>query len=263
MPTLVIPELKEFSYLLNGKPVAYRLSSGKATEGGEPKIYVNRWQAYDLAKEQGYRLPTIFETWNAALTDAETKAPILTFPAEWQSHLILGKNTPTETEKYIIRETAGSEGDEKELKVSEGARLLAPVEERFEGDKRIIIAKVYGIPERNLGGKKYNPADPETWNPETGFFNNFDANGDHCAQLPSGEGLYAAMLNWCGTAGCDWIPEDSDDFVGFRGGINPPNEPGRERARILDLTEDRPKKPKDCLEDVDHIVERSRRLDLD
>ena len=181
---LVVPTTREFSYTVRGREVKYRLSTGKATEGGKPKVYVTRWQAADLLKDQDYRLPRLQETWKAALQNREIKKSVLTSPSEWQSEFLHPPGTQTETDKWILKDANRGEAV---LKVSGTARVLVPTEECFDGSRRIVIANVFDIPDYRSGESNYNPENPETWDPETGFFNfenGFEPQGQYPAYFP-------------------------------------------------------------------------------
>ncbi len=213
---LVIPETREFSYLSGGKPVTYQMSVGKATEDGKPRVKITRWQAQRLLKERGYRLPRLQETWEAALQNKEIQDSLLTWPAEWQTELILTPGAPVETKTYLLKDADRGEAD---LSVSHIARVLVPVSEEYEEGRQIVRANVFDIPDYKPDEFRYNPENPKTWDPETGFFNfnGFDPEGRYFAFFPSGEYLHAVNLNWSGFADCTWRPEDSDDLLGFRG----------------------------------------------
>src|SRR3989344_2764978 len=101
---LVVPTTREFSYTVRGREVKYRLSTGKATEGGKPKVYVTRWQAADLLKDQDYRLPRLQETWKAALQDKEIEKSVFISPAELQADLLLTQNTQPETDRWVVKD---------------------------------------------------------------------------------------------------------------------------------------------------------------
>ncbi len=242
---LVIPPTKEFSYIAGDREIKYRMSREKAAEGGKPKIYVTRWEAADLLKEQGYRLPRLQETWRAVLQDHEIRESVLSFPAEWQSELILTPNTQPETGKWVLKD---ADRRETVLSVSRTARVLVPTEEYFDGPRRIVVANVFDIPDCKSEEKRYDPANPEIWDLETGFFkfSALDPEGQYIAFFPTGEYLHAAIFDWYGHVLCVWEPSDSHDNVGFRGVANSQSEPVKLEKRKLDLYDDGSdhKKPK-------------------
>lgn len=220
---LVIPEPREFSYQAGDSRVAYRMSSGKAMEGGRPKVCVNRYAAQDLLAKQGYTLPRFRQSWNAIQNDTtgHMRGSVLTFPTEWQLELILGSGTQTERRgSYTLLDASGNP-----LVVSNQARVLVPIS--IEGKTtKTIKAEVYDIKDFEAGEKCYNPENPETWDPQTGFFDfkgGFTKSGKY-AFFPKGEGLYAARLSCRGYASCIWSPEYSSGDLGFRGVINSSSE---------------------------------------
>ena len=238
---LVIPETREFSYVSGGGQAHYRLSTGKATEGGKPKVYVTRWQAADLLKDQDYRLPRLQETWKAALQNREIKKSVLTSPSEWQSEFLHPPGTQTETDKWILKDANRGEAV---LKVSGTARVLVPTEECFDGSRRIVIANVFDIPDYRSGESNYNPENPETWDPETGFFdfkNGFDPKGQYFAYFPSGEYLRTVCLVWSGSVDFNLAPEYTLDCLGFRGAVN--SQSGKVKSDRQAATAEKADKP--------------------
>lgn len=216
---LVIPETRKFSYQSGFTTVVYEISTGKATEGGEPKVYVSRWQAQQLALSKGYRLPRMWETWNAVLHDQETKQSFSSWPAEWQAELLLSPKAPRQTKDYLLKDADRNEAD---LGVSNVWRLLVPIGEGLDGERTIVVATVFDLPDYKSGEFRYNPVYPGTWNRVTGFFN-FEALGEEGPNyvfLTSGNYLHAVRLRPDGYADCDWGPEYSDGDVGFRGVVN-------------------------------------------
>ena len=237
---LVVPTTREFSYTVRGREVKYRLSTGKATEGGKPKVYVTRWQAADLLKDQDYRLPRLQETWKAALQDKEIEKSVFISPAELQADLLLTQNTQPETDRWVVKDA----GNGAVLKASKTARVLVPTEECFDGSRRIVIANVFDIPDYRSDESNYNPENPETWDPETGFFdfkNGFDPKGQYFAYFPSGEYLRTVCLVWSGSVDFNLAPEYTLDCLGFRGAVN--SQSGKVKSDRQAATAEKADKP--------------------
>ncbi len=213
---LQIPELREFSYQEGDRRVAYRLSTGKVKTGMKPRGLFTRYHAQRLLAEGGYTLPKLRQSLNAALNDEEIASSLKENHIEWQLELILPSETETETPGgYVLLDTKGNP-----LPKSTETRVLLPIKVRpdiqcfddngnplspedeppipIEEDegRNIFVVEAYDIEGFQPGRKYFDPKDPGTWDPRTGFFNlkNFRPKGEHSAVFTSEQGLFAVQL---------------------------------------------------------------------
>ena len=214
-PSLALEKFRRYSDH-NDRP--FYLSKGVVTENGQPKVSISRWSidaAYReleraaKAPEGSIRPQTLYESHTAAKADPDLNKSIFSFPAEWQLHLILNPNAPTETDQYVLRDADG-----KPLQSSRTPRVLNPVRRSKDGERQIVEANVFDLPFELKDGR-YGP---EMLDPESGFLKEAPkAKGPYSIWFGSENRLYASVLLWHGDAHCGWGPSGSDDDVWFRG----------------------------------------------
>lgn len=195
------------------------LSKGVITEKGKPKVSISWWatdyvlreieKLYNLP-EGSIQLPTLYESHRAAEQDPEIHESVFKWPAEWQNHLILNPDAPTETDVYVLKDI---NRNEKTIEKSKTPRNLIPVNRHRDGNREVVITKVFDIPFKLIDGRY----DTEDLDPETGFLTKLNSNGKYNIWFGEDERLYPALLSWPGHALCGWEPGRSPADVGIRG----------------------------------------------
>ena len=221
-PSLALQKLRKYA-TPQGE---FYLAVGAVARNGQPLVSVTRWDAdkvFDEIRRQysgqdwSLQPESLYQSWSAAEHDPIAKQSIFTFPAKWQSHFVLPSNTPTETDKYVLR--AGPEG--KALLSSGNPRLLNPAQRFREGDREIVIGTVFDLPFELRNGF-YNGL--EDLDPETGFLKQLHQKGKYYAWFLDDQRLHASLLDWNGNVLCGWEPWSSSDHVGLRGVASTGNE---------------------------------------
>lgn len=206
--TLEIPEMLEYSYT-NGEK--FFLSAGAVIENGIPKRHVRRWNVekylwvfehgmgLQYMRQEKLRLPTVYETCLAAQENSEKW--ISNYLFEWQTHLILNSNAPTDTSKnprkdlfgiyedrYVLKNTITG----KTLEHSKHNRLLNPKNIQNDGEIYVVEADVFDIPIKLEDGKKYELEDLSS---ETGFLEKpLRSNGKYTLWFLDDDVLHATAL---------------------------------------------------------------------
>ncbi|MBI4164025.1 MAG: hypothetical protein HY512_04125 [Candidatus Aenigmarchaeota archaeon] len=212
-PVLVLQKARKYT-LPRGEVY---LHNGAVTRDGQPLVNVTRWDADRVFNEaarqyagKGFSIQpeSLHESWSAAEQDPDARDVLFTYPAKWQSPIVIPSNTPTETEVYILR------ADGKALPLLGKPRIINPTQRFKEGDREIVVGTVFDLPFK-LSNGFYNGL--EDLDPETGFLKQVRSEGKYRVWFSDDGKLHASVLSWGGDVICGWEPSDSDVHVGLRG----------------------------------------------